>query len=164
MPWTRRPDIGPVAKAEILLSLNAQLSDAKSKGAVIEYAGQRPEPGSRGLFFAPCVVYNPTRDMKVLTEEVLGPIAPVVVVKDDDEAVAAANDTQFGLGASILSRDTERAERIALKLEAGIVAINDMVRSDPRLPFGGIKKSGFGRELSHYGIREFVNIKSVVVR
>ena len=102
--------------------------------------------------------------MKVLTEEVLGPIAPVVVVKDDDEAVAAANDTQFGLGASILSRDTERAERIALKLEAGIVAINDMVRSDPRLPFGGIKKSGFGRELSRYGIREFVNIKSVVVR
>jgi succinate-semialdehyde dehydrogenase/glutarate-semialdehyde dehydrogenase len=102
--------------------------------------------------------------MKVLSEEVFGPIATIIVVKDDDEAVAVANDTEFGLGASIWSRDHDRAQKLAARLEAGTIAINDMVKSDPRLPFGGVKKSGIGRELSHYGLKEFVNIKSVVVR
>jgi succinate-semialdehyde dehydrogenase / glutarate-semialdehyde dehydrogenase len=163
-PMDETTDIGPVARTDILLSLNSQLRDAKSKGAEIEQVEHHFEAGSKGLFFAPCVVYNPTKGMKVLTEEVFGPIAPVIVVKDDDEAVRAANDTDFGLGASIWSNDRDRAERIASRLEVGTVAINDMVKSDPRLPFGGIKKSGFGRELSHYGLKEFVNIKSVVVR
>jgi succinate-semialdehyde dehydrogenase/glutarate-semialdehyde dehydrogenase len=102
--------------------------------------------------------------MRVLTEEVFGPIAPVIVVKDEDEAVRVANDTEYGLGAAVWSRDVERAERIAGKIDAGFVAINDMVKSDPRLPFGGVKRSGIGRELSHYGLKEFVNIKTVVVR
>ncbi len=163
-PMDEATDVGPVARTDILLSLNAQLRDAKSKGAEIEQAGTLPEAGGKGLFFAPCVVYNPTKEMKVLTEEVFGPIAVVMVVKDDDEAVSAANDTDFGLGASIWSRDHDRAERMAARLEAGTVAINDMVKSDPRMPFGGVKKSGFGRELSHYGLIEFVNIKSIVVR
>ena len=102
--------------------------------------------------------------MKILTEEVFGPIAPIITVKDEDEAVEAANDTQFGLGAAIWSRNTDRAERLAARIKTGTVAINDMVKSDPRLPFGGVKKSGIGRELSHYGLKEFTNIKTVVVK
>ena len=163
-PLDEATDIGPVARADILSSLNEQLRDAKAKGAnVFQVAFDPGEPG-KGFFFAPCVVYNPTKEMKVMTEEVFGLIAPVIIVKDDEEAVITANDTVFGLGASIWSRDHDRAEKLAARIEAGIIAINDMVKSDPRLPFGGIKKSGFGRELSHYGLKEFVNIKSIIVR
>jgi succinate-semialdehyde dehydrogenase / glutarate-semialdehyde dehydrogenase len=160
-PMDQSTDIGPVAKREILESLNAQLGDAKAKGAEVL---QIEKTFGRGLFFSPCVVYNATRDMRILAEEVFGPIAPVIVVRSADEAVSVANDTLYGLGAAIWSRNLERAEKIARKIEAGYIAINDMVKSDPRLPFGGIKKSGVGRELSHYGMKEFVNIKTVVAR
>lgn len=160
-PMDETTDIGPVAKQEILDSLQAQLRDAKEKGAEVL---QSEHPFTKGLFFPPCVVFNPKRDMKVLTEEVFGPIAPVITVRDEDAAVSAANDTAYGLGASIWSRDLGRAERIAKRIDAGCIAINDMVKSDPRLPFGGVKKSGVGRELSHYGLKEFVNIKTVVVK
>jgi succinate-semialdehyde dehydrogenase/glutarate-semialdehyde dehydrogenase len=160
-PLDEATDIGPVARKDIREDLKAQLRDARLKGAkTIEL----PQPLSRGWFFAPCVVINPTPDMQVLTDETFGPIAPIVVVKSEDEAVAAANNTEYGLGAAVWSRDTDRAERLARRIQAGFVAINDMVRSDPRLPFGGVKKSGVGRELSHYGLREFVNIKTVVVK
>jgi len=160
-PLDESTDIGTVAKPDILQALKEQLRDAKAKGAEVV---QTEHSFKKGLFFAPCAVYNPTKKMKVLTEEVFGPIAPIIVVKDEDEAIRVANDTEFGLGASIWSRNHERAERLARKLEAGTIAINDMVKSDARLPFGGVKKSGFGRELSHYGLKEFVNVKSVVVR
>ncbi len=160
-PMDETTDIGPVAKPEILESLHEQILDAKAKGAEVI---QLEHSFKKGFFFPPCTVYNPNRSMKILTEEVFGPIVPVVTVTDEDEAVRVANDTQYGLGAAVWSRDLERAERIAGRLEAGCIAINDMVKSDPRLPFGGIKKSGVGRELSHYGLKEFVNIKSVVIR
>jgi succinate-semialdehyde dehydrogenase/glutarate-semialdehyde dehydrogenase len=160
-PMDESTDVGPVAKRDILDSLKEQLRDAKAKGAEVEQLGQGMK---KGLFFAPCVVYNPKRNMKVLREEVFGPIAPVIVVGSEEEAIRAANDTEYGLGAAVWSRDTGRAERVAEKIEAGFVAINDFVKSDPRLPFGGVKKSGVGRELSHYGLREFVNIKTVVVK
>jgi len=160
-PMDETTDIGPLARKDIRDGLKAQLRDAKLKGAkTIEL----PQPLSKGYFFAPCVVLKPTPNMKVLTDEVFGPIAPIVVVKNEDEAVRAANNTEYGLGAAIWSRNTERAERMAKRIEAGFVAINDMVRSDPRLPFGGVKKSGVGRELSHFGLKEFVNIKTVVVK
>ncbi len=160
-PMDEATDVGPVAKREILDSLNEQIRDASDKGADVV----RVEHSfTKGLFFSPCAVYNPRPGMKVLSEEVFGPIAPVITVGDEDEAVRTANDTEFGLGASVWSRDLERAERLALKIEAGSIAINDMVKSDPRLPFGGVKKSGVGRELSHYGLKEFVNVKTVVVR
>jgi succinate-semialdehyde dehydrogenase/glutarate-semialdehyde dehydrogenase len=160
-PMDETTDIGPLARKDIRDGLKAQLRDAKLKGAkTIEL----PQPLSKGYFFAPCVVLKPTPNMKVLTDEVFGPIAPIVVVKNEDEAVRAANNTEYGLGAAIWSRDTARAERLAKRIEAGFVAINDMVRSDPRLPFGGVKKSGVGRELSHFGLKEFVNIKTVVVK
>lgn len=160
-PMDETTDVGPVAKRSILDGLNEQLRDAKAKGADIISAGQAP---GKGLFFAPCAVLKPMPNMKVLSEEVFGPIAPIIVVATDDEAVDAANDTEYGLGAAVWSRNIERAEGVAARIEAGAIAINDMVKSDPRLPFGGVKKSGVGRELSHYGLREFVNIKTVVVK
>ncbi len=160
-PMDESTDLGPVAKTDILNTLKKQLRDAAAKGAEVLQAEHSLK---KGLFFAPCAVFNPAKNMKIMTEEVFGPIATVIVVKDDDEAVEAANNTEFGLGASIWSSSHDRAEKLAARLEAGTIAINDMVKSDPRLPFGGVKKSGFGRELSHYGLKEFVNIKSVVVR
>jgi succinate-semialdehyde dehydrogenase/glutarate-semialdehyde dehydrogenase len=160
-PMDEKTDVGPVARKDILDSLNEQLKDAKAKGAEVVQTGQTFK---KGLFFPPSVVYNPKHNMKVLTEEVFGPIAPIITVKDEDEAVRIANDTEYGLGCSIWSRNTERAERLAARVETGTVAINDMVKSDPRLPFGGVKKSGIGRELSHFGLREFVNVKTIAVR
>ncbi len=160
-PMDPETDIGPLAKREILDSLNEQLRDAGEKGAEIS---RTDHTFSKGLFFSPAVIFNPKPGMKVLQEEVFGPVATVLVVEDEDEAVSEANNTDYGLGASIWSRDTERAERLAQRIDAGCIAINDMVKSDPRLPFGGVKKSGIGRELSQYGLKEFVNIKSVVIK
>jgi len=160
-PMDETTDIGTVARKDILDGLREQLRDAKAKGAKVLAGGQT---FTKGLFFSPCAVVNTKPNMKILTEEVFGPIAPIITVKSEDEAVRVANDTQFGLGAAIWSRDLARAERLAARIEAGTVTINDMVKSDPRLPFGGVKKSGIGRELSHHGIMEFVNVKTVVVR
>ncbi len=160
-PMDESTDIGTVARKDILDGLKEQLRDAKAKGATVLTSGQT---FIKGLFFTPSVVLNTKPNMKVMTEEVFGPIAPIITVKSEDEAVKIANDTEFGLGASIWSRNTDRAERVASRIEAGTVTINDMVKSDPRLPFGGVKKSGIGRELSHHGIKEFVNVKTVVVR
>jgi succinate-semialdehyde dehydrogenase/glutarate-semialdehyde dehydrogenase len=101
--------------------------------------------------------------MEVCNMEVFGPIAPLITVKDEDEAIKIANSTEFGLGAEVWSANLERAERLAKRIRSGFVAVNGMVRSDPRLPFGGTKKSGIGRELSHYGLKQFVNIKTIVV-
>ena len=101
--------------------------------------------------------------MRVMKEEVFGPAAPIYIVDDEAEAIRVANDTGFGLGASIWTDGTEKARSMARKVESGIVNINHQVRSDPRMPFGGVKESGIGRELSHYGLKEFVNIKSVQI-
>jgi succinate-semialdehyde dehydrogenase/glutarate-semialdehyde dehydrogenase len=103
--------------------------------------------------------------MPAYDEELFGPVGAVVPVKDEEEAIQVANETSFGLGAAVFTKDVARGERIAAeKLEAGCCFVNDFVRSDPRLPFGGVKESGYGRELSHYGIKEFVNIKTVVIK
>jgi succinate-semialdehyde dehydrogenase/glutarate-semialdehyde dehydrogenase len=102
--------------------------------------------------------------MRIVTEEVFGPILTLFRADSEKNLLQLANASSFGLGASIWTRDLSRAERLARDLEAGFVAVNDMVKSDPRLPFGGIKKSGIGRELSHYGLKEFMNLKTVVVR
>jgi succinate-semialdehyde dehydrogenase/glutarate-semialdehyde dehydrogenase len=160
-PMDEATDVGPMARKDIRDTLKEQLKDALSKGAEIVQVDHAPK---KGFFFAPAVVLRPTANMRVLTDEVFGPIAPIIVVKDEDEAVRIANSTEFGLGASLWSRDTDRAQRLARRIDAGFISINDMVKSDPRLPFGGVKKSGVGRELSHYGLREFVNIKTIVVK
>ena len=160
-PMDESTDIGTVARKDILDGLKEQLRDAKAKGATVLTSGQT---FIKGLFFTPSIVLDARLNMKVLTEEVFGPIAPIITVKSEDEAVKVANHTEYGLGASIWSRNTDRAERIGRRIEAGTVTINDMVKSDPRLPFGGVKKSGVGREMSHHGLKEFVNVKTVVVR
>ena len=111
----------------------------------------------------PTVVSNTKKEMKLIREEVFGPVAPIITVKSDEEAIRIANELEFGLGASIWSKDEERAMKIAKQIEAGCVFINCFVKSDARMPFGGIKKSGIGRELSKYGLKEFVNVKAINV-
>jgi succinate-semialdehyde dehydrogenase/glutarate-semialdehyde dehydrogenase/succinyl-CoA reductase len=117
-----------------------------------------------GYFYEPTIISNVNHDMEVVREEVFGPAAPVIVVSSEEEAVREANNSEFGLGASIWTGNIDRGIKLARQIESGMVSVNEMVKSDPRLPFGGIKKSGIGRELSEFGIKEFVNIKSVVVK
>jgi succinate-semialdehyde dehydrogenase / glutarate-semialdehyde dehydrogenase len=160
-PMDPDTDMGPLAKKEFLQDLSDQLEDARAQGATIAFGPKPPE--GKGFYFRPAVVTGVKPGMKVVSEEVFGPVAPIIEVKDEEEMIRIANATEFGLGASLWTRDLDRAARIAKEIEAGFVAVNQMVKSDPRLPFGGIKKSGFGRELAHYGLKEFVNVKTVVV-
>ena len=159
-PMDEETDIGPVAKQEFVENLEKIMQDAKNKGAEPLACGKECE---NGFFFRPTIIPAASLDMEACSVEVFGPIAPLITVKDENEAVKIANSTEFGLGAEVWSGNLERAERLAKRIRSGFVAINGMVRSDPRLPFGGVKKSGIGRELSHYGLKEFVNIKTVVV-
>ena len=159
-PMDEETDIGPLAKKEFIESLERVLNDAKKKGADPQVYGEKHE---KGFFFNPVIIPAASTDMKVCNVEVFGPIAPVIIVKDGDDAVEIANSTMYGLGAKIWSRDLDRAERLAKRIKSGSVSINGMAKSDPRLPFGGVKMSGIGRELSQYGLKEFVNIKTVVV-
>ncbi len=159
-PMDEEIDLGPLAKKELIISLEKVLKDAKKKGAEPHIYG---EEHKKGFFFRPVLIPAASTDMKVCNVDVFGPIVSVITVKDEDEAVKVANSTEFGLGAEIWSRDLERAQRLAKRVKSGFVAINGMVKPDPRLPFGGVKKSGIGRELSHYGLKEFVNIKTIVI-
>lgn len=159
-PMDEKTNIGPLAREEFLAPLSEQLDDAVKKGAKVHFG---PEPPPRGFFFRPAVLTGVKPGMKVLTEEVFGPLAPIISASSEEEMVRIANDTEFGLGAAIWSKNIEKAEKIAREIATGFVAINGIVKSDPRLPFGGVKRSGYGRELSHYGLKEFVNIKTVVV-
>ena len=161
-PMNAETAIGPLAKREFVEVLSGQLKDAEEKGGRVVY-GPPPPPG-QGFFFRPAIVSHVRQDMRIVTEEVFGPILPVLIAPSKEQLVEIANDSPYGLGASIWTRDLAEGERLAGDLEAGFVAINDVVKSDPRLPFGGIKKSGIGRELSPYGMKEFVNIKSVVIK
>lgn len=160
-PLDMQTDIGPLARDEQRAQVESQVEDAKSKGASILLGGKRVE--SKGYFYEPTVITNTKPNMRVVKEEVFGPVAPIIIAKNEEHAIKIANNSEYGLGASVWTSNAERGERIARKLEAGFVSINKIVKSDPRLPFGGVKKSGIGRELSHYGLREFVNIKTVVV-
>jgi acyl-CoA reductase-like NAD-dependent aldehyde dehydrogenase len=159
-PLDADTEVGPLATSQQFHTLKVQVSDAIRKGAKVECGGRAVN--SPGYFFEPTVLTNVKKNMKVVNEEVFGPVASVIVVKDEEEAITVANGTRFGLGASVWTKDIERGERIARKIDSGTVFINDFVRSDPRLPFGGTKESGIGRELSRYGLLEFTNIKSIV--
>ena len=129
------------------------------RGATVVLGGEIP--GGKGAFYPPTLLAAVEKGMPAFDEETFGPVAAVIRAKDESDAIGLANDSPFGLGASLWTRDRERAERLAAQIDAGAVFVNGVVKSDPRLPFGGIKRSGYGRELSEYGIREFVNIKSV---
>jgi succinate-semialdehyde dehydrogenase/glutarate-semialdehyde dehydrogenase len=158
-PSNKETDIGPLATEQILLDVEKQVKQSVKLGAKIVYGGTRKV--GKGYFYLPTVMTGVKKGMPVYDEEVFGPILPVIPFKTETEAIQIANDTRYGLGASIFTSDMTKAKRIIPQIEAGNVCINDMVKSDPRAPFGGIKKSGYGRELSDYGIKEFVNIKNV---
>ena len=152
-------DIGPLSSKDGLETISGIVEDAKKKGAEILLGGE--EIDGKGYFYKPTILKNIKPDMRIAKEETFGPVAPITIVENEKEAIKFANDTEFGLGASIWTRDLTKAEQMSRRIESGIVSVNNVVVSDPRIPFGGIKHSGFGRELSRYGMLEFVNIKSV---
>ena len=160
-PQDPNTQIGPLARPDLVLNLERQVRESLRLGAQIVVGGSR-QMNHVGNYYYPTLLTNCKRGMPVFDEETFGPVAAVAVVKNLQEAIALANDTPYGLGASVWTNDTDRAMRIALQIQSGFVSINGMVKSDPRLPFGGIKQSGYGRELGEYGIREFVNTKTIV--
>jgi succinate-semialdehyde dehydrogenase / glutarate-semialdehyde dehydrogenase len=161
-PFDPDTKIGPLARADLRDDLHKQVTKSIKKGARCLTGGAIPN--GPGAFYPPTVLTDVKPGMPAYDEEMFGPVAAVIPVKNEDEAIAVVNDTNFGLGGGVFSRDLARAEQIALQsVEAGQVFVNEAVKSDARLPFGGIKESGYGRELSHHGIREFVNVKTIYV-
>jgi len=158
-PMSPETDIGPVVREDALKTLDRQVQSSVKMGAKVELGGERLK--RRGFYYAPTILTEVGPDMPVMKEETFGPAAPVMAVKDDDDAVRHANRSDFGLGCSVWGRDVRRAEKVARQVTTGMVTVNNIVVSDPRMPFGGVKKSGIGRELSRYGMLEFTNIKSI---
>ena len=155
--------MGPLARTDLRNELHQQVLKSVEKGAEVVIGGEIPL--RKGNFYPPTILENVQPGMPAYDEELFGPVASVIRVKDEKEAIKVANDTEFGLGAAIFTSDLKKGENIAeIQMDAGCCFINDFVKSDPRLPFGGIKESGFGRELSTHGIKEFVNVKTVVVK
>jgi succinate-semialdehyde dehydrogenase/glutarate-semialdehyde dehydrogenase len=158
-PLDKETQIGPLAREDLLLELDKQVQDSIAQGATLLTGGKRLD--REGYYYSPTVLTDVRKDMPVYQEETFGPVAAIIKVNTEEEAIKVANDTRFGLGASLWTKDLKRGEELAQQIDSGVVFVNAMVKSDPRMPFGGIKKSGYGRELSHYGLREFVNIKAI---
>ena len=162
-PLDEKNQVGPQARRDLRDDLHQQVRQSIEKGARCLLGGEVPE--GPGAFYPPTVLSGVKPGMPAYDEELFGPVAAIIPVKDEAEAIRVANDTIFGLGAAVFTTDLAKGERIATsELQAGNCFVNAFVKSDPRLPFGGVKQSGYGRELSHFGIREFVNIKTVYVK
>ena len=162
LPTEPGVDLGPLARRDLRDQLHAQVTESVRRGAVRALGGTVP-PG-HGAFYPPTVLTSVRPGMPAYDEETFGPVAAIITADDEADAIRIANDSPFGLGAAVFTKDRARGERIAAEeFEAGACFVNAFVRSDPRLPFGGVKDSGYGRELSSFGIREFVNIKTVYV-
>jgi succinate-semialdehyde dehydrogenase / glutarate-semialdehyde dehydrogenase len=162
-PLDEQTQVGPLARHDLRDDLHHQVQASLAKGAVCRLGGAIPE--SQGAYYPPTVLTQVTKGMPAYDDELFGPVAAIIAVPDEQEAIRVANDSVFGLGAAVFTQDVAKGEHIAAHaLEAGCCFVNAFVKSDPRLPFGGIKESGYGRELAAYGIKEFVNIKTVFVR
>ena len=158
-PTRESVTMGPLARADLRDTIERQLRDSLALGGTLRHGGARPE--GRGFFITPAVVTGCTPAMPPFTEETFGPLAAVMRVRSEDEALSVANHSAFGLGGNIWTRDEERGVALARRLASGGVFVNGMTHSDPRIPFGGVKESGYGRELAIFGIREFVNVKTI---
>lgn len=161
-PTNDATDVGPLATESIRNEVENQVTVSINKGAKLICGGQKKS--GAGYFYMPTLLTNVTKGMPVYDEEVFGPVMPIILFKTEVEAIKIANDTRYGLGSTIFTTDMNRAKRLISKIDAGNVFVNDSVKSNMRAPFGGIKKSGYGRELSDYGIKEFVNIKNVFIK
>lgn len=161
-PLEEGTQVGPLAREDLRRALHEQVVDSVAAGAELVLGGTIPQ--GDGYFYPPTILAGVRAGMRAYHEEMFGPVASVLPVRDVEQAIEVANDTPFGLGGSVWTRDTARGEEMAARIEAGAVFVNGMVKSDPRLPFGGVKDSGYGRELSRFGIREFVNVQSVWVK
>lgn len=162
-PCEPETTMGPLARTDLRDELHQQVSKSVKKGAEVIIGGAKPK--RKGAYYPPTILENVQQGMPAYDEELFGPVASVIRVKDEKEAIHVANDSVFGLGAAVFSKNIKKAEEIAeTQLHAGCCFVNDFVKSDPRLPFGGIKESGFGRELSSHGIKEFMNVKTVAVK
>jgi len=161
-PLLEGTDVGPQARHDLRDDLHKQVLASVEQGATLLLGGDVP-PGD-GAYYPPTVLADVKPGMPAYDDELFGPVAAIIGAKDEEDAVRIANDTIFGLGAAVFTKDAKRGERIAREFEAGATFVNSSVASDPRLPFGGIKKSGYGRELGAYGIKEFVNAKTVYVK
>jgi len=160
-PRDESTQVGSLVNPAAVTELEEQLAQSVALGARILCGGQKiPGPG---CFYPPTVVTDTRPGMRLVDEEVFGPIAPIIIVNDEAEAVALANASEFGLGGSVWTRDLVRGERLAREVDSGTLFVNSITKSDPRMPFGGVKNSGLGRELSHYGLKEFVNVKGINV-
>jgi succinate-semialdehyde dehydrogenase/glutarate-semialdehyde dehydrogenase len=162
-PLDQQNDIGPQARTDLRDELHEQVEESVRKGAVCLLGGHIP-PG-KGAWYPPTVLTNVSAGMPAHDDELFGPVAAIITARNEQHAIEIANKSCFGLGAAVFTRDSKKGEHIAAhELEAGCCFVNDNVKSDPRLPFGGIKDSGYGRELSYFGIQEFVNIKAVSIK
>jgi succinate-semialdehyde dehydrogenase / glutarate-semialdehyde dehydrogenase len=161
-PLLEETEVGPLARHDLREELHQQVAASIEKGARLLLGGEIPR--GPGAFYPPTVLADVVAGMPAYDDELFGPVAAIIQAKNEDDAVRIANDSVFGLGAAVFTRDVKRGERLARELEAGSTFVNALVASDPRLPFGGIKQSGYGRELGSYGIKEFVNVKTVYVK
>jgi succinate-semialdehyde dehydrogenase/glutarate-semialdehyde dehydrogenase len=161
-PMQDDSDLGPMARTDLRDGLHEQVKQSVERGAEVLLGGQIPE--SPGAFYPPTILANVVPGMPAYDEEMFGPVAAIIAAKDEEDAIRIGNDTIYGLGGAVFTEDIARGEKIAAeRIEAGSCFVNAFVKSDPRIPFGGIKASGYGRELSEHGIREFVNIKTVYI-
>lgn len=155
-PMNENTDYGPMAREDLAIELENQVQKSIQMGATLLCGGKR-----NGAYFEATIIKNVKKGMPAYHEELFGPVAVIIVVENEEEAINVANDSNFGLGGSVWTRNVEKGGKVAEKIESGAVFVNGLVKSDPRLPFGGIKSSGYGRELSYLGIREFTNAKTI---
>jgi len=157
-PFNPSVNIGPMARPDLVEHLQKQMQQSIGEGAVLQWGGD-----VNGCNFSPSILINVKKGMAAFEQETFGPLAAVIAAKDENEAIELANASQYGLGAGIWTKDIDRGIALARKIESGAVYINSLVKSDPRIPFGGTKRSGYGRELGRHGILEFVNAKTIAI-